>query len=88
MVHNLFHFPQNAIYFIILSSSVQAILMIFINHALKFKYRPGCLKVNLCNTTCPPFRTVNFEVRSKQTTVTQKCEITVHVILSHFSKKK
>jgi len=88
MVHNLFHFPQNVIYFRILSSSVQAILMFFVNHALKFKYRPGRLKVNLWNTmTCPPFRTVNFEVRSQQTTLTQKCEITVHVILSHFSKK-
>ena len=44
MLHNLFYFPQNAIYFIILSFSVQIILMFFLNHALKFKNQPGHLK--------------------------------------------
>ena len=52
--------------------SVQAILMFFVNNALKLKYEPGHLKVNLWNVmTCTPFRTVNFEIRSQQTTVTQ-----------------
>jgi len=30
-----FYFPQNAIYFVILSFSVRIILMYFVNHALK-----------------------------------------------------
>jgi len=40
MLHNLFYLLQNAIYFIILSFSVQIILMFIINHVLKFKYPP------------------------------------------------
>ena len=36
---------QNAIYFIILSSSVPIILRLFITHMLKFTYQPRCLKV-------------------------------------------
>jgi hypothetical protein len=38
-------FPQNAIYFIILSFSVQIIIMFFINHVLKFKYQPSQINV-------------------------------------------
>jgi hypothetical protein len=34
---SLFHFPQNSIYLIILSCSIQ-IMHFFINHVLKFKY--------------------------------------------------
>jgi len=45
---SLFYFPHNAIYFIILSLSVQ-ISYVFINHVLKFKYQPSCLKVNVHN---------------------------------------
>jgi len=45
---SLFYFPHSAIYFIILSLSVQ-ISHVFINHVLKFKYRPICLKVNVHN---------------------------------------
>ena len=37
MLHNLFYFPQNAIYFIILHFSVQIVLMFLMNHVLKFK---------------------------------------------------
>jgi hypothetical protein len=38
-------FPQNAIYFIILSFSVQKILTLFKKCAQKFTYRPSCSKV-------------------------------------------
>ena len=37
---NLYYFPQNSVYFIILSFSVQ-ILHFFINQVLKFKYPSG-----------------------------------------------
>jgi len=37
MLHNVFYFPQNAIYFIISPLYVQIILTFFINQALKFK---------------------------------------------------
>jgi hypothetical protein len=43
----LFYFPQNTVYFIILSSSVEIILRFFINHVLKFKYQPSHLKVKV-----------------------------------------
>jgi hypothetical protein len=54
MLHNLSLFSQNAIYFIILSFSVQ--IRFFINQELKFKYQPGRVKVRrdisriICNT--------------------------------------
>jgi hypothetical protein len=41
----VFYFPQIAIYFIILSFSVQIILIFFINHVLKFKYQSIGLKI-------------------------------------------
>jgi hypothetical protein len=34
----LLHFPQNAVYSVILSFYIQVVLMFFINHAPKFKY--------------------------------------------------
>jgi len=42
----LLHFPQNVIYFIILSFSVQIKLIFFTKHALKFILQPGYLKIN------------------------------------------
>jgi len=46
MLHNLFYFPQNAIYFIILAFSVQ--LTHVSHHVQKFKYAtPNRLKANL-----------------------------------------
>ena len=44
---SLFYFPQNSVSFIILSFSVQIILMFSTNHALKFQYQPSHLKVQL-----------------------------------------
>jgi hypothetical protein len=44
--HNLY-FPKNAVYFIILSFSVQILLIVFRNNAIKFKSQPGYLKVRL-----------------------------------------
>ena len=46
MLFNLFYFPQNAVYFIMLSFPVQIILRVFMNHVLKFKYQLSDLKVN------------------------------------------
>ena len=47
MLNNVFYFPQNVVYFIILSFSALIILTFFINHALKFKYQPGSLNVKI-----------------------------------------
>jgi len=41
----LFYFPQNCIYFIMLSLPVQRVLTFFIKHALKFLSQPGIVKV-------------------------------------------
>jgi len=48
MLCSLFCFPHKAVYFIYLFHlfSVEIMLMFFINHELKFKYLPGCLKVD------------------------------------------
>jgi hypothetical protein len=46
MVYNLFHFPYNFTYFLILSSNVQIRLTILINDVLQFKYQHSHLKVN------------------------------------------
>ena len=46
MLHNLY-FPQNAVYFIILSFAVQIIFKIFINPALKFKLLTRSFKVKM-----------------------------------------
>jgi len=46
---SLFYFPWNAIYSVISLISVQIIL---INRALKFKYQPGHLKVNIQHFCC------------------------------------
>ena len=43
MLHNLFYFPQNALYFIIFFC-IQTILTFFINHALKFKHKRSRIK--------------------------------------------
>jgi hypothetical protein len=43
-VESLLYFTKNAIYFIILSFSVQIILVFFINHVLEFKYPPQSIK--------------------------------------------
>jgi hypothetical protein len=45
MLHNVFCFPKNTIYFIILSFSV--LTTFFINHAVKFKYQYGSLTLSL-----------------------------------------
>ena len=51
MLHIIYVFsPQNSIYAIILSFSVQIMFTFLKNHALKFKYQPGCLKVKPCVT--------------------------------------
>jgi len=44
MFHNLFYFPQNAVYFILIYNSVQTTLPFFYNHAIKFKYTPQLTK--------------------------------------------
>jgi hypothetical protein len=44
-VENLFYFPQNSVYVIVLSLSIQTIFMFFINLVHKFKYQTGHLKV-------------------------------------------
>ena len=44
MFHNLFYFPQNAVYFIIPPNSVQTTITFFFNHAIKFKYAPQLTK--------------------------------------------
>ena len=43
----LFYFPQNSFYCITLSFSFQIILILFINHALKFEYQPSHLKLKV-----------------------------------------
>jgi hypothetical protein len=40
------YFPHNDIYFVISRFSVQIMFAVSINHAIKFKYQPRCLKVN------------------------------------------
>jgi hypothetical protein len=44
MLHNLFYFTQNDIYFIILSFFCSNNTL-FIHHELQFKHQPGHLKV-------------------------------------------
>ena len=52
MLHNLFYFPQHAVYFKISSFSVQTILTFFIKHAPQFhplnaELNPICLLLAL-----------------------------------------
>jgi hypothetical protein len=52
MLNNLFYFSQNSIYVIILFFYCVN-NMFFINYALKFKYHPGCMKVNFLSVQGP-----------------------------------
>ena len=47
LLHYLFYFPQNTIYFIILSFSGQIICFSLMKH-YNWKYQPICLKANNC----------------------------------------
>jgi hypothetical protein len=40
MCCTIFYFPQNAVYFIILSFLVQTVVMFFVSQMVKFKYLP------------------------------------------------